>query len=450
MLLHGRRVRLPPWLATEREIHELAGKLRAAANAWAAGDGSFDEAEATRLRHARSRCATRTTGPPLPAYRRLCDEAGVGDDAPLAVLAERCTVTDDLFKSYDAAWVGTRDFAALSGWLRDVCAEPVPADAAAARDIDDWLERLERGGLHVLYSSGTSGKLSFVPRGEASWEAYRANGPSYLMHAHRLGMDLSTGRCRPGVPRRAHGHPARRSGVLALLADVHYLYDREIRAEVLRVLLTARSAAAAERLGAALGMGQDEAYRDFLGALRRATERGRAVWLFGAPHQVKALCALMQAVGAPPLRPGSVVTLGGGWKSFEGERVDRPALCAMIEAALGVPPARVLEAYAMVELNSPLDALRRRALPRAADPGAVAVRRGAPAAAPGADVTGTFGFMDPTATSYPAFVVTGDEVRLVRERCPCGLVGPAIVGEVRRAPGHEVRGCGGVLATVRA
>jgi hypothetical protein len=38
----------------------------------------------------------------------------------------------------------------------------------------------------------------------------------------------------------------------------------------------------------------------------------------------------------------------------------------------------------------------------------------------------------------------------VRAPCPCGLVGPAVVGEVRRAAGREVRGCGGILATVRA
>jgi len=69
---------------------------------------------------------------------------------------------------------------------------------------------------------------------------------------------------------------------------------------------------------------------------------------------------------------------------------------------------------------------------------------------PEEDVTGTFGFMDPTATSYPAFLVTGDEIRLVRAPCPCGLVGPAVVGEVRRTSGREVRGCGGILATVRA
>jgi Acyl-protein synthetase, LuxE len=438
--------------AVEREIHELGGKLRAAANAWAAGDGVFDEADATRLRHRAIALCHAHYRAAIPAYRRLCDEACVTDDVPLAVLAERCVVTDDLFKSYDAAWVDARDFAALSGWLGDVCSEPVPADAGEAHDVDDWLERLERGGLHVLYSSGTSGKLSFVPRGEASWDAYRANGPSYLMHQiQRLGVDLSAMDCAV-LGFRGGRMGIQRAGVelARYIAHVHYLYDSEIRAEMLRALLTARSAAAADAARAALAVGQDEAYNNVLGALQRGTERGRAFWLFGAPHQVKQLCALMQEAGAPPLREGSVVTLGGGWKSFEGQRVDRPALCALIEAALAVPAARVLEAYAMVELNTPLMRCGegRYHVPPILEP--YLFDEALLPLASGADVTGTFGFMDPTATSYPSFLVTGDEVRLTRERCPCGLVGPALLGEVRRAPGREVRGCGGILATVRA
>jgi hypothetical protein len=438
--------------AIEDEIHALGATLRAAANAWAAGDDAFDEAEATRVRHRAIALCHAHYRAAIPAYRRLCDEAGVGAHAPLAVLAERCTVTDDLFKSYDTAWVGAGDFAALSGWLRDVGAEPVPADAAAAHDVDDWLERLERGGLHVLYSSGTSGKLSFVPRGEASWAAYRANGPSYLMHqVQRLGLDLAA---MDGAVLGFRGGRMgiQRAGVelARYLPHVHYLHDGELRAETLRGLLTARSAAAAAAARAALGVGEDERYRRFLDALRRATARDRAVWLFGAPYQLARLCALVQAAGAPTLPAGSVVTLGGGWKSFEGQRVDRPALCALIEAALGVPAARVLEAYAMVELNTPLMRCDggRYHVPPILEPWvfdeALLPR------APGPDVTGTFGFMDPTVTSFPAFLVTGDEVRLVRERCPCGLVGPALVGEVRRAAGHEVRGCGGILAAVRA
>jgi Acyl-protein synthetase, LuxE len=435
----------------EREIHELGGQLRAAANAWASGDGAFDEAAATRLRRqAITRCHAHYRSA-IPAYRRLCDEARVGDDAPLGVLAERCTVTDDLFKSYDAAWVSGRDFAALSDWLGDVGAEPVPAAAAAAHDVDDWLDRLDHGGLHVLYSSGTSGKLSFVPRGEASWDAYRANGPSYLMHqVQRLGLDLAA---MDGAVLGFRGGRMgiQRAGVelARYIPDVTYLYDRELRAETLRTLLAARGSATDAPPGVAAPE-PDEAYRRFLTALRRAAERGRAVWLFGAPYQVRRLCALVQAAGAPPLAAGSVVTLGGGWKSFEGERIDHAALGTLIEATLGVPPARLLEAYAMVELNTPLMRCRdgRYHVPPILEPWLF--DEALVPLPPGDDVTGTFGFMDPTATSYPAFLVTGDEVRLVRAPCPCGLVGPAVVGEVRRAAGREVRGCGGILATVRA
>jgi hypothetical protein len=431
---------------TEREIHELGGQLRAAANAWAGGDGSFDERAATRLRHhAIERCHAYYRAA-IPAYRRLCAEMDVGDTAPLELLAERCTVTEELFKSYDAGWVGERDFAALSHWLRDVGADPVPASAGAASDVDDWLARLEAGGLHVLYSSGTSGKLSFVPRGEASWNAYEANGPSYLMdRVQRLGIDLSA------MDGAVLGFRGGRMGIQQAgmklsryLAAVHYLYDWEIRAETLRTLL------APSLGGAPPAVGQDQAYWRFLAALRRSSDAGRAVWLFGAPYQVHRLCALMQAVDAPPLRPGSVVTLGGGWKAFEGERVDRSTLAALIHAALGVPAERVLEAYAMVELNTPLMRCSqdRYHVPPILEPwvfdDALLPRP------PEEDVTGTFGFMDPTATSYPAFLATSDRVRLVRTPCPCGLVGPAVVGEVRRASGQEIRGCGGILATVRA
>jgi hypothetical protein len=440
-------------VATEREIHDLGGQLRAAANAWAARDGSFDEPATTRLRRHAIACSHAHYRAAIPAYRRLCAEMDVGDTAPLEVLAERCTVTEELFKSYDAAWVGERDFAALSHWLRDVGAEAVPATAAAARDVDDWLDCLAAGGLHVLYSSGTSGKLSFVPRGEATWHAYRANGPSYLMYrVLRLGLDLSA------MDGAVLGFRGGRMGIQQAggelsryLATVSYLYDWEIRAETVRTLLTpALVSAPMPAGGTPMTVGQDQAYWRFVTALRRSGDAGRAVWLFGAPYQVHRLCALMQAVDAPPLRPVSVVTLGGGWKAFEGERIARSALGALIETTLGVPAERVLEAYAMVELNTPLMRCPedRYHVPPILEPWVF--DEALLPQPPEEDVTGTFGFMDPTATSYPAFLATGDQVRLVRAPCPCGLVGPAIVGEVRRAAGPEVRGCGGILATVRA
>src|SRR5438093_816139 len=173
------------------EIHEVGGRLRALAGAWAARDGSFDRAEAAAVRRRAIELCHTHYHRTIPPYRRLCEDAGVGDEATLETVVERCMVTDSVFKSYDSAWVDDRNFASMGEWLADLCAEPVPEAAAEAGDVDDWLERLEAGGLHVLYSSGTSGKLSFVPRGEDSWNAYRANGPSYLLHrVADLGVDL--------------------------------------------------------------------------------------------------------------------------------------------------------------------------------------------------------------------------------------------------------------------
>ena len=67
----------------------------------------------------------------------------------------------------------------------------------------------------------------------------------------------------------------------------------------------------------------------------------------------------------------------------------------------------------------------------------------------GEDVTGILGVMDPFAVSYPGFLITGDNVHRTRSLCPCGLEGETILS-VSRAQGAEVKGCGGIIATVDA
>ena len=62
--------------------------------------------------------------------------------------------------------------------------------------------------------------------------------------------------------------------------------------------------------------------------------------------------------------------------------------------------------------------------------------------------TGALAFLDPFAVSYPGFVITGDEATLAPGGCGCGLSGPFLEGEIRRASGLEVRGCGGVLESL--
>ncbi len=316
----------------------------------------------------------------------------------------------------------------------------------------------------MLYSSGTSGKLSFVPRDEATWLAYRANGPSYLMQ-RVIELDLDFSRMDGVVLGFRGGRMGiQRAGVelSRFLVRMTYLYDADVSADALRSALRPSSAIAtahggeetapAERAARLTGSDDERrvAYARILDALACATREDRAVYLFGAPYQVNELASAAREAGLPPLSARSVVNLGGGWKSFEGTRVDAAALAERIERDLGVPRARQLEAYAMVELDSPLMRCTegRYHVPPLLEP--VLFDESLAPLPDDCEAAATFGFLNPTAESYPGFLVTGDRLRLARQTCPCGLVGPTVLGDVRRAPGREVRGCGGILATVRA
>ena len=55
--------------------------------------------------------------------------------------------------------------------------------------------------------------------------------------------------------------------------------------------------------------------------------------------------------------------------------------------------------------------------------------------------SGRFAFLDSAAMSYPGFIVTGDQVKLL-EHCPvCDRPGPVLEPEVKRVKGEEIRGC---------
>ena len=66
------------------------------------------------------------------------------------------------------------------------------------------------------------------------------------------------------------------------------------------------------------------------------------------------------------------------------------------------------------------------------------------------EVMDYLGLISSTMMSSPGFLITGDQVELVFEDCPCGRRGYALKGEIRRAPGKEVKGCGGIMASVKA
>jgi hypothetical protein len=113
-----------------------------------------------------------------------------------------------------------------------------------------------------------------------------------------------------------------------------------------------------------------------------------------------------------------------------------------------LPPERILEGYSMTEISllTVRCANGRFHIPPILEPVILDEELNP---LEGRDLSGTFGFLDPLAISYPGFIISGDHVHFVDGECQCGLVGPALT-EIGRARSREVKGCGGIMGSVNA
>jgi long-chain-fatty-acid---luciferin-component ligase len=171
-------------------------------------------------------------------------------------------------------------------------------------------------------------------------------------------------------------------------------------------------------------------------------EEGVVPILVGPPALFATVAAEAEQAGVT-LRlaeAGAFAITAGGWKRHGGEALEPAALAARVSAALGLSgPDRVRDAFNMVELNTVLFECEqhRKHLPAwlhvtARDPGTLDVL-------PAGEV-GVLAWLDPTAASYPAFLMSDDFGLIDDSACPCGRPGES-VSVVRRVRTVESRGC---------
>ncbi len=138
-------------------------------------------------------------------------------------------------------------------------------------------------------------------------------------------------------------------------------------------------------------------------------------------------------------RDGYVVT-AGGWKRREDEAVSRSELSELVEERLGIQRSRIRDAYNMVELNTLLLECEhgRKHIPPWL---VVLARRPADMSVADPGEEGVLSFLDPTAVSYPCFVLSDDLGEVHRGPCECGRDGETLLVS-RRLDSVEQRGCG--------
>ena len=85
-------------------------------------------------------------------------------------------------------------------------------------------------------------------------------------------------------------------------------------------------------------------------ALIDASTKKRPIRTLGFPAYTYFLLKEMKEEGIKLQMPkGSIVTIGGGWKQFYAEKVDKPSFYGMVKDVLGIPEKNIVEFFGAVE-----------------------------------------------------------------------------------------------------
>ncbi|WP_433252702.1 hypothetical protein ACQPYK_08295 [Streptosporangium sp. CA-135522] len=391
---------------------------------WSAG-AVIDEDAAARMREAALVDNHRRYATAIPAYAALVGGSPAATTT-LTDIRDRFLVTDELFKSYDPAWLEGGS-AELSRWLGSIFIERLTDLETDAGDLGRWRAALKRQGVYVTFSSGTGGRPSIVPRDRPTLAALRAASGVRLPWALEAGGYDFLQLLAPGL---GLGIQSGATGLAAGAVRVHHLRATPFDLRSLTGPAPPRP------------VPDHDAAADFL------ARSERPVLVFGTPSEVSDLVDHLSSAGRRvPLPPGSRVVTGGGWKGRTA--ILREALVEGVAGRLGVPPDRCVDVYSTSELNTvfPTCVNGRYHVPPCVEP---VVVDDLLTPVGGDDAEGRLAVLDPFALSYPGFIVTGDAVRLRRSRCGCGLTGPTLAAPIVRAAGAGERGCGTVDAAVDA
>jgi hypothetical protein len=381
-------------------------------------------------------------------YRKYCEMRGVSpEDIRTYDDLERIPLVPDLtFKQHPSG----EDFA---HWIANIYAGELPTVVIEKENpsFDDVINAFNAAGLVVGYSSGTSGRHTVIPRDMRTYltQLYASSKMMFCLYDwtavdHALlvvpkpsqEMNLWIGKALQNM--------------LDMFDDAHYAMDFEISADMILKAMSETEQLAAEPPTA------DERQRKTMEIaikwLEGYDKTNDSILVVTLPFIINSLMDTLEQEGRHfEFGERGMIQTGGGWKMEEHKRVSRRDFRKRVEEVFGIPETNCCDSYASVEiggavvlacpeghyLHMPYTWWKPLVLDRSLTPA-------------GYGEKGRFAFLDALAGSYPGFIITGDEVRML-EQCPvCDRPGPVLEPEVRRAKGEEVRGCSEELLRIFA
>lgn len=392
----------------------------------------------------------------VPILTRLAEEQGITEIRALEDLAP-LLVPHSALKSYPMSYLEKNQFDRLTQWLNGFTTYDLSAvNARQCDSIDDWLMVLDaQTDIRVLHSTGTSGKLSFLPRGmpemKAMMTGYCRQFDCFRDEPSLLGA---------AVEKTPIIFTQYRKGGMAQHRHLDYLQEHLFGGDARMIITTnpTRFSADAASIGGRLRVAEAKGElgkiqispkllerRDaFLQDQERASEyldaffeevssrlRGKTVSVMGHVPMLYNIAVQARKRGVESLfARNSFVAAGGGMKGHSLPADWR----GTVDRFLGGAP--LVEGYGMTEVVAATRLcpgghyhLPTWHIPFLLDPdtGQVRPRSGT--------VTGRYGAFDLNAQTYWGGFLTGDEVTLSwgdKQACACGRIGPYLHHGVRR------------------
>jgi len=354
-----------------------------------------------------------------------------------------------VYKSYPLAIIEKRDLAKLTSWLDKLTTHDLTGmDLLGLTTIESWLDRLDKFGMLVGHSTGTTGKLSFLPRSRCELEVWDG-AYNFAQHA-TTGVDPHREFVTTFFPGYRGGHHMMLKmlqlfGVPAAGGPEHFitLYQTHVSADLSS--LAGRMQSAEDR-GELAKLGLEPALLEARQALieqgrRREQDldawfarlieeyRGQRVKIGGtAADLIRTARTGIDKGVKPSFAPNSFISTGGGMKGLKDPPDDWEAF---VIDYFGVE--RIAAIYGMSEImgTAPKCSEGHYHLP----PWTLTVLLDADnnALPRGGTQTGRFAAFDVLAESYWGGFISGDRVTVHwDEDCPCGWKGPRVAPEIAR------------------
>ncbi len=372
-------------------------------------------------------------------YKGFCKENNVTPNniKTLDDLQKVPLIPDDFFKDYPNG----REFAA---WLANIFTGELPHVVINKKNpsFDEVINNFNDAGLVISYSSGTSGRHTFIPRDTKTFYAseYAIAKTVITMLYPFWEYDIDGYVLMPN-PSKTNVYAGKVCSIFFdVVKNAEVAIDREVTTDIIQAAM--KGGIKSSIIKFVMRRENKKMIERIITWLRKMAKEERKIAFVGAPFILHFVMDELGKNGETfDFGDNGAVATGGGWKIHEDKRMPMEKFRESVEKILGIPPHNCLDLYGMVEGNGwmvhcpeghYLHVPYSYYQPLILDEEYEVV---------GYNEWGRFAFLDSLAMSYPGFIVSGDKVRVL-EHCPvCERPGPVLEPEIKRERGEEMRGC---------